>query len=169
VGFALVRRGHPAEGRRAACVGLVLVVGFVFSLVVGIPFPGQGQEVVSSLGVAFLGVDGFEEWASGLQFVAALRWGPFWLFDFQAVGKLRAFGVHAGWKLSPAWLTVGVRLLQEEQRRGTKTLLQVGARAGGSFGMWGFVRWYNEAGVYAPLGEKGDLVPFVSLGFSLSF
>ena len=44
-----------------------------------------------------------------------------------------------------------------------------GVRAGGQFRLLGIVSGYNEAGVYAPLGEKGDLQPFVSLGFSLSF
>ena len=116
-----------------------------------------------------MGVDGFEEWASGLQFVAALRWGPFWLLDFQAVSAVRAFGLHAGWKFSPAWLAVGLRIVNEEKRGKTKTLLQVGARAGGQFAVVGVLRWYNEAGVYAPLGEKGDLQPFVALGVSLSF
>ncbi len=166
VGGALVRGGRPADGGGAALVGLV--VGLVV-LVLGIPQPARGQEVVSSLGVAFVGVDGFEEWASGVQFAAALRWGPFWLFDFQAVEKLRAFGLHAGWKVSPAWLAVGVRIVQEEQRSKTKTIWQVGARAGGQFRVLGVLSWYNEAGVYAPLGERGDLQPFVSLGFSLTF
>ena len=125
--------------------------------------------MTSSLGVAFLGLKGFEEWASGVQFVAALRWGPLWLLDFQVVEKLRAFGVHAGWKLSPAWLAVGLRIVNKEQRNKTKTIWQVGARAGGQFRVLGILSWYNEAGVYAPLGEKGDLQPFVALGFSLSF
>ena len=125
--------------------------------------------MTSSLGVAFLGVDGFSEWASGVQFVAALKWGPLWLVDFQAVEKLKAFGFHAGWKLSPAWLAVGLRVVNEEGRRGTKTIWQVGARAGAQFDVVGLLSWYNEAGVYAPLGEKGKPQPFVALGFSLSF
>ena len=152
------------RGRRFALVVFVFVFGLL-----SVPLPVQGQEVSSALGIAFLGVDGFDEWESGVAFVAALHWGAFWLFDFQAVPSLRAFGLHAGWKLSPAWLAVGLRVVNEEGRRGTKTLLQVGARAGAQFDVVGLLSWYNEAGVYAPLGEKGKPQPFVALGFSLSF
>ncbi len=169
MGGALVRGGGPANGGGAAkafVFGVVLILGLVF--VVGVEDQAQGQ-ILSALGVAFLGVDGFSEWASGVQFVAALRFGPWWLLDVQAVGKVRAFGVHAGWKRSPAWLAVGVRVVQEEKRSKTKTIWQVGARAGAQFDVVGLLSWYNEAGVYAPLGERGDLQPFVSLGLSLSF
>ena len=174
MGARVVPKRDPADGGRttgprSGSLILVVVVVLLVGLILGIPFPGQGQEVVSSLGVAFLGVDGVSEWASGMQFVAALRWGPLWLLDFQAVEKLKAFGLHAGWKLSPAWLAVGLRIVNEEKRGKTKTLLQVGVRASGQFRVLGILSWYNEVGVYAPLGEKGDLQPFVSLGFSLSF
>ena len=166
MGSALVRSSYPAVGGGAAIalLGLVFVVGLIV-----VPIQAQGQEVTSALGVGFVGVDGFSEWEAGVVFVAALRWGPFWLFDFQAVEGRRAFGLHAGWQLSPAWLAVGVRVLSEEQRSKTKTIWQVGARAGGRFELLGALSWYNEAGMYVPLGERGDLMPFVALGFSLTF
>ncbi len=116
-----------------------------------------------------MGIDGFDKWEAGIAFSAALQWGPLWLFDVQAVERLRAFGLHAGWKLSSAWLAVGVRVLNEEGRRGPKTTVQVGARAGGRFELLGVLSWYNEAGVYVPLGERGEPMPFVALGISLTF
>jgi hypothetical protein len=150
--------------------GLVLVLGIALVLAflpVGVSV--QGQELTAALGAAFVGVDGLDEWEAGLAFVTALQWGPFWLLDFQVVERLRAFGFHAGWKLSPAWLAVGLRVLHEEQRNKTKTVWQVGARAGVKFKLVGVLFWTNELGVYLPLGERGEPIPFVALGLSLSF
>jgi hypothetical protein len=33
----------------------------------------------------------------------------------------------------------------------------------------GILSWYNEVGAYAPLGERGDLMPFYGVGVSVSF
>jgi len=81
----------------------------------------------------------------------------------------RAFGLHAGWDLSSGWLAVGARVLEVPYRGKLKTVWQVGARGGMSFPLWGRLSLYNELGAYAPLGVKGDVMPFFTFGLAVRF